>query len=409
MEGQQSDFLVSERDREELQKMLLQNPQLCRKYIPVRKIGEGTFSKVYKALDKEFYSRDNSRWLDYTLQDDRDIDRLQTQLEQHGAENMKENLNAKRENLIETHLKKYVEGEKRPPHFVALKCITQTSSPTRILDEIKFLSETGGKQNVIPVIEAFRHEDSVIVVFPFFMHGDFRSYLPEMTIEDIALYMRQLFTSLKNIHSKGVIHRDVKPSNFAFCRKRGTGLLLDFGLAQQARGDTKDHELSHFVDRKVTTSHNPEDRRHPMRASRAGTRGFRAPEVLFKHAEQTTAVDIWSAGVVLLILLTRRYPFFCSYDDMDAIVEIACIFGTEEMRRAGFLYKRRWTSDLPTCPSKHVTWERLCSELCPEFAQTHPASAYDLLSKCLSLSMKERITAEAALEHPFIAEGSEFS
>ena len=46
------------------------------------------------------------------------------------------------------------------------------------------------------------------------------------------------------------------------------------------------------------------------RPERAGTPGFRAPEVLLMSVQQTTAIDIWSAGVTMLTLMSRRYPVF---------------------------------------------------------------------------------------------------
>ena len=79
-----------------------------------------------------------------------------------------------------------------------------------------------------------------------------------------------------------------------------------------------------------------------MRASRAGTRGYRAPEVLFKYPFQTSLIDIWSAGVIMLGLITRRFPIFQSNDDHDAIVELAYIFGKEAMRNSAHLYGKNY-------------------------------------------------------------------
>lgn len=144
------------------------------------------------------------------------------------------------------------------------------------------------------------------------------------------------------------------------------------------------------------------DPRVGMKASRAGTRGFRAPEVLFKYAHQTTALDVWSAGVILLTLLTRRYPFFQSSDDLDAILEIACIFGNEEMAAASRLYGRKWRCSIPSVPERHVTWPVLCARLNPSMASEIPEECYALLAECLNLNADRRITARAALRHPFI-------
>jgi cell division control protein 7 len=72
-----------------------------------------------------------------------------------------------------------------------------------------------------------------------------------------------------------------------------------------------------------------------MQAPRAGTRGFRAPEVLLKYPYQTVAIDIWSAGIVFLCMLSMRYPFFNSPDDLSALAEIGAICGTKEIIAMG--------------------------------------------------------------------------
>lgn len=56
-----------------------------------------------------------------------------------------------------------------------------------------------------------------------------------MTVNNIACYMRSLFISLAHLHHHGIIHRDVKPSNFLYSPENGgRAVLLDFGLAQKA-------------------------------------------------------------------------------------------------------------------------------------------------------------------------------
>lgn len=56
-----------------------------------------------------------------------------------------------------------------------------------------------------------------------------------MTVRNIACYMRSLFISLAHLHHHGIIHRDVKPSNFLYAPESGgRAVLLDFGLAQKS-------------------------------------------------------------------------------------------------------------------------------------------------------------------------------
>lgn len=45
-------------------------------------------------------------------------------------------------------------------------------------------------------------------------------------------YMRNLMRALKDIHARGIIHRDVKPANFLYHYHSAKGILCDFGLAE---------------------------------------------------------------------------------------------------------------------------------------------------------------------------------
>ncbi|XP_006001140.2 cell division cycle 7-related protein kinase isoform X2 [Latimeria chalumnae] len=69
-------------------------------------------------------------------------------------------------------------------------------------------------------------------------------------------------------------------------------------------------------------------------APRAGTPGFRAPEVLMRCPNQTTAIDMWSAGVIFLSLLSGRYPFFKANDDLTALAQIMTVRGSRETVQA---------------------------------------------------------------------------
>lgn len=51
-----------------------------------------------------------------------------------------------------------------------------------------------------------------------------------------------------------------------------------------------------------------------------------------------TAVDIWSAGVIFLSLLSGRYPFFRANDDMTALAQIISIMGSEEVSQSAKAY-----------------------------------------------------------------------
>lgn len=64
----------------------------------------------------------------------------------------------------------------------------------------------------------------------------------------------------------------------------------------------------------------------------------RTPLSLSAYTFCSSALDIWSAGIILLCFLTRRFPFFNSNDDTEALAEIMAIFGRRKMERCAALH-----------------------------------------------------------------------
>ena len=60
---------------------------------------------------------------------------------------------------------------------------------------------------------------------------DFRTLYPILTKEDIKTYIFQILKGLDFAHSKGVIHRDIKPGNVLINNKLKLVKIVDWGLA----------------------------------------------------------------------------------------------------------------------------------------------------------------------------------
>lgn len=290
---------------------------------------------------------------------------------------------------------------------VAIKAITRTSAPRRILQELNILKTLGGANNCIRLLEVLRHRDQVLIVFPLVYHIDFKDFILQSTPQDVKKYMYSLLRSVKHMHDRNIIHRDIKPGNFLYSVEEGQGYLIDFGLAEYEMvkdpSPQKPSKPLIFFNSIVTPSKPPgyyeRDNRPVMKAPRAGTRGFRAPEVLFRYENQTKAIDIWSIGVIMLCILTAQYPFFLSIEDVDGLAEMGIIFGHAEMRKTAKLYGRTWKSNLQTIAEDRVPFEQLIRRLNPNIAIDE--EAMDLLYKLLDLNCWKRITAKEALDHPF--------
>lgn len=150
---------------QELEGFLKEFPSLAQSYIPVDRIGEGTFSTVYKAIDCKYYAMNNSNWAHYEnyLFEDED--------ENHWFLNEED---SSRSLIVKLALEYKKSIGEKAIHYVALKKLHRTSSPDRIIDELQFLQLLQGKFNIVPLVTAFRIEDQAVMVFPYFKHDDFR-------------------------------------------------------------------------------------------------------------------------------------------------------------------------------------------------------------------------------------------
>ncbi|XP_022933036.1 serine/threonine-protein kinase RIM15-like isoform X2 [Cucurbita moschata] len=146
------------------------------------------------------------------------------------------------------------------------------------------------------------------------------------------------------------------------------------------------------------------DAKRKREGSCAGTKGFRAPEVLFRSLHQGPQVDVWSAGVTLLYLMVGRSPF--TGDPEQNIKDIAQLRGSEDLWEVAKLHDRESAFpgelfNIKSFPAMDLqSWVKVHTKRL-DFFKLIPRSLFDLVDKCLTVNPRQRITADEALRHEF--------
>ncbi|KAI6698750.1 hypothetical protein NL676_018869 [Syzygium grande] len=179
-------------------------------------------------------------------------------------------------------------------------------------------------------------------------------------------FLYQLLKGVAHCHSHGVLHRDLKPQNLLVDKEKGILKIADLGLGRAFTVPLKSY--THEV----------------------VTLWYRAPEVLLGSSHYSIGVDMWSVGCIFAEMV-RRQALFPGDSEFQQLLHIFRLLGTPtEKQWPGVTALRDW----------HVfpQWEpqnlaRAVPSLGPD--------GVDLLSKMLIYDPAERISAKAALDHPF--------
>ena len=138
--------------------------------------------------------------------------------------------------------------------------------------------------NIAPILDIIYMDDVIITVMNYYNYGDLYNVMDtrQMSEYEILEISKKLVDALCYLHERGVAHRDIKPENIVLDSAKNP-VLIDFGLCTEQRSC-----LSSTI---------------------CGTLFYLPPEQLINEEYDAMKADIWSLGITIFVLATRRYPF----------------------------------------------------------------------------------------------------
>lgn len=259
--------------------------------------------------------------------------------------------------------------------IVALKKIKLDSDddgiPSTALREIAVLQSIH-HTNIVELLDVILGVDHLYLAFPFY-DKDLRRFmdcvgdLPAMCVKH---YVKQILSGIAHCHRQRMLHRDLKPQNLLINRV-GAVKIADFGLAR-----------THAIQHSKTITHE------------VATLWYRTPEILLGQRVYTAAMDMWAVGCIMAEL-SNDSPLFPGDSEIATLFKIFQVVGRpEEVNWPGVTQLADYHATFPR-------WHGLTQAQWLERFPNLGVLGIDLLRRMLILDPSQRITAEAALTHPY--------
>lgn len=260
--------------------------------------------------------------------------------------------------------------------LVALKRIRMEGErdgfPVTAVREIKLLQSLK-HENIVALQEVMVEKNDCFMVFEYLSH-DLTGLLnhPSFKLEPAQKkhLAKQLFEGLDYLHTRGVLHRDIKAANI-LVSSDGILKLADFGLA---RFYAKHHQ-NDYTNRVITI-------------------WYRSPELLLGETQYGASVDVWSAACVMVEIFTRHAIFAGDGTEINQLDKIYAILGTPNKVEWPDLVKMEWFELLrPGYRKPNIFAEK--------YKDRVPPAAFELLTSMLQYDPAKRPSASQVLDHPY--------
>lgn len=206
---------------------------------------------------------------------------------------------------------------------------------------------------IVKFLGSFLKDSDLWIVMEYCDAGSLAAMIQKMNVAlsepQVAVVVRDMLVGLEYLHSRHMLHRDIKADN-VLLNSEGFAKLADLGVAAQ---------LTNTIDNRSTAT---------------GTPYWMAPE-LIKEEKYNFKVDIWSLGITAIEMAEKKPPYF-DMVPMRALFTIA----NDDNPPPSLKEPEKWSEDFK-----------------------------DFISQCLLKETSLRPTASQLLTHPFIKSAPERS
>ena len=140
--------------------------------------------------------------------------------------------------------------------------------------------------SVTKILETFECENYMLIIMEYISGGNLQNFVKKrrkLCEKTAKILFRQIIQGIRYIHSRGIVHRDIKLENILL-DLNNIIKICDFGVGKLIKPNT-------------------------ILKDQCGTPVYMAPEILKGNGYKGFPVDIWSAGVALYIMLSGTLPF----------------------------------------------------------------------------------------------------
>jgi serine/threonine protein kinase len=164
---------------------------------------------------------------------------------------------------------------------VAIKKVHRVVNTQYFRNEVE-LMKTISHPNIVRLYEVLQQNTYVYMIMEYCNGGDLSRYIQRQTNKYDQRYFHQILIAFEYLHSKGIIHRDIKPPNVLIHQHNVK--ISDFGFAKSMES-TED-----------------------LHSTFCGSPLYMSPEIL-KRQTYSMRSDLWSLGVLLYELVTKEHPY----------------------------------------------------------------------------------------------------